>query len=172
MSGDYSFFKDALALVEIRKHQWIESQKIKKEVSFASAALDWITKYGPDWKKYRLDNTTADNPFTEKRGYRRFEYSAPVVLKLNNKIFHTETNSVSLIGFSCLIPEFIEKGTTIEVTIQLSPDEVTHFNFNCQVTRVSPTQNGQQFNIFIPFKEKIRNFFRIHSNVFEEWKKN
>ena len=54
MDMNYSFLKDDLALAEIRKHKWIESEKLGGEIGFATAAIDWIKKYGPQWKQYRL----------------------------------------------------------------------------------------------------------------------
>ena len=42
MTEHYSFLNDELALLEIRKHKWIESEKCGREIGFASAALDWI----------------------------------------------------------------------------------------------------------------------------------
>ena len=42
MYSNYSFLRDELALEEIRKHKWIESEKQQKEVGFATAAVDWI----------------------------------------------------------------------------------------------------------------------------------
>ncbi|MCK5013580.1 MAG: hypothetical protein KAS66_07155 [Candidatus Omnitrophica bacterium] len=53
MDLNYSFLKDELALEEIRKHKWIESEKQKKEIGFATAAVDWIKKYGQSWKAFR-----------------------------------------------------------------------------------------------------------------------
>jgi len=49
----YSFLKDELALEEIRRHKWIESEKRNEEVGFATAALDWIEKYGEQWLRLR-----------------------------------------------------------------------------------------------------------------------
>ena len=50
---DYSFLKDELALNEIRKHKWIESEKCGCEIGFATAAFDWIKRYGYAFKQYQ-----------------------------------------------------------------------------------------------------------------------
>ncbi len=67
MKTDYSFLKDELALLEIRKHKWIESEKLGREIGFATAALDWINKYGSAWKQFRLETENKQNVLTEHR---------------------------------------------------------------------------------------------------------
>ena len=52
-SVQYSFLQDPEALSEIRKHKWLESEKIGEEVGFATAALDWINKYGHAWLSWK-----------------------------------------------------------------------------------------------------------------------
>ena len=63
MENDYSFLKDELALNEIRKHKWIESEKCGREIGFATAAFDWIKRYGYAFKQCR-DNMEARNTST------------------------------------------------------------------------------------------------------------
>lgn len=67
MKVDYSFLKDELALLEIRKHKWIESEKLGREIGFASAAWDWVQKYGAAWKQFRLATENNRNVLTEHR---------------------------------------------------------------------------------------------------------
>ena len=67
MDINYSFLKDELVLNEIRKHKWIESEKLGKEIGFATAAHDWIKKYGELWKQYRSKNQDLNNIFAERR---------------------------------------------------------------------------------------------------------
>ncbi len=67
MKTSYSFLKDELALIEIRKHKWIESEKLGQEIGFATAAYDWINKYGYAWKQFRLDVEDSKNVFIERR---------------------------------------------------------------------------------------------------------
>ena len=67
MKTEYSFLKDELALLEIRKHKWIESEKLGREVGFATAALDWINKYGAAWKQFRLKTENNQRVLTEHR---------------------------------------------------------------------------------------------------------
>lgn len=67
MKTDYSFLKDELALLEIRKHKWIESEKLGREIGFATAAHDWINKYGAAWKQFRMQTENNQNVLTERR---------------------------------------------------------------------------------------------------------
>ena len=67
----YKYLNDPRALAEIRKHQWIESQKENREIGFASAAVDWITLFGEEWKRNHVYR--HNNVFIEKRKYRRFK---------------------------------------------------------------------------------------------------
>ena len=50
----FSFLKSKHAREEIRKHQWIESEKQGKEIGFPTAALDWINKHGQSWKDFYI----------------------------------------------------------------------------------------------------------------------
>ena len=52
--NNYSILLDKYALCEIRKHKWIQSEKCGQEIGFATAALDWIDKYGVTWRFYRF----------------------------------------------------------------------------------------------------------------------
>ena len=64
MKINYSFLKDELALAEIRKHKWLESEKKGCEIGFATAALDWIKKHGLQWLEYhsQLSNKINSRP--------------------------------------------------------------------------------------------------------------
>ena len=62
MNRNYPFLKDELALMEIRKHKWIESEKKGCEIDFATAALDWIKKYGFQLLQHRSGLSVAGNP--------------------------------------------------------------------------------------------------------------
>ena len=58
MKNEYPFLKDQLARQEIYKHKWIESEKAGREIGFASAALDWISRHGKAWLDYRRNNSS------------------------------------------------------------------------------------------------------------------
>jgi len=52
MDTSYQYLKDPRVLDEIRRHKWIESEKVNSEIGFATAAVEWITRYGPQWKAH------------------------------------------------------------------------------------------------------------------------
>lgn len=60
MKIHYPFLQDELALLEIRKHKWIESEKLGQEIGFATAALNWINTYGSAWLAWK-ENRVANN---------------------------------------------------------------------------------------------------------------
>lgn len=43
---------------EIRKHKWIESEKIGRDIGFATAAIDWIKNHGEEWRKHHSNETS------------------------------------------------------------------------------------------------------------------
>lgn len=171
MDKYYSFFKDDLAVLEIRKHQWIESEKRGEAIGFASAALDWIKKYGPAFQQYRL-GMTGQNLLSEKRRHRRFSVRFPVQIKVNNANITCHTDDVSLMGLSCTIPEFVPNNTPTEVTIRFQQEFgqslASHFEFLSRVVRVtqpaSSTIRGA-YNIFVPFPESVRDYIRANAQA-------
>ena len=61
MKNKYPFLSDQIARQEIYKHKWIESEKAGREIGFASAALDWITRYGETWLNDRQKQLVSVN---------------------------------------------------------------------------------------------------------------
>ena len=57
----YPFLKDQTARQEIYKHKWIESEKAGREIGFATAAYDWITRYGQSWLDYQRKQSAKLN---------------------------------------------------------------------------------------------------------------
>ena len=57
MLKDYSFLQDELAIDEIRKHQWIESEKAGYDIGFKQAAQDWLDNYAKEWMSYHISET-------------------------------------------------------------------------------------------------------------------
>ena len=58
----YPYLRDQRTLAEIRKHKLIESQKAGEEISFTTAALDWIKKYGQKWKELHAEESVELMP--------------------------------------------------------------------------------------------------------------
>ncbi len=167
MNTTYSFLQDELALAEIRKHKWLESEKLGREVGFATAATDWIKKYGQDWTRYRLGVQNNQNVFSEKRHYRRFHYEWPIHLKVNDHFIISRTHDINLIGLSCDIPSFIAEGTIAEVTISFqneghSPKE-SKIQFQTKIKKVAQQKGKLFYKVFLPFTEDVRNYLRANA---------
>ena len=45
---------------EIRKHQWIESERVRAEIKFEQAAFDWITRYGHLFHDYWFNERSKE----------------------------------------------------------------------------------------------------------------
>src|SRR3990167_1306272 len=176
MISNYSFLKDELAVLEIRKHQWIESQKKGAEIGFASAAVDWVKQHGKAWKQFRLEASAIKNPLTEKRTYRRFSTSFPLELKVGGQSINSRTQNIILVGFSCEVGQFIPDNTKAQITINLphSSKRKTDFRFESRVVRVHPFQGSTAllYSVFVPFNENVRDYLRTHSEVLSGWKNN
>jgi len=172
MKDNYSFLKDDLAVLEIRKHKWVESQKQGQEVGFATAAVDWIKKYGDTFKQFRLSRTTAQDPLAEKRLYRRFPQKFPLRVATNNRTFSCHTDDINLIGLSCTVSELLPDNAVADVSIQFkskgSLRSGPKFDFQ---TRVSKVTNKSQrhfktsYRVFLPFSEEVRDYLRTQAKI-------
>jgi len=166
MKQNYSFLKDELALAEIRKHKWLESEKLGTEVGFATAALDWIKKYGEAWLQYRLQNTADDNPFVEKRRQQRFVYAAPITVKSSRNQFSVQTNDISLAGVSCTIPDSLPENLTTEVALALPKKngKSSHLQFKTRIRRVIHTPE-KGYRVFLPFTDAVRDYLLANTGI-------
>lgn len=167
MEQKYSFLNDELALIEIRKHKWIESEKHNAEIGFATAAVDWIKKYGYAWKKSRLGLTDAANVLSEKRQHRRFPSQLPVEIKLDNTHISAKTDDISLVGLSCTIPAPLPSNAPADVTIRFiktKGEQKIKFQFASRVLRVSKTQRSASgYTVFLSFTEEVRDYIRANA---------
>ena len=172
MKNTYSFLNDELAVIEIRKHQWLESEKDGHELGFATAAIDWVEKHGLNWKKHRFAALNTNNVLTEKRQHRRFNISLPVLISLENNSFATYTTSVNLVGFSCVIPTYIATNTPVNITINLRSDRrsfrMSKFKFKSKIIRITnPREDSSNlcYQAVISFSEELRDFIRTNSEL-------
>lgn len=164
MQKDYSFLQDELALIEIRKHKWIESQKQQREVGFATAAVDWIKRYGDEFKTFRFAVRDPGQWFEEKRLYRRFSYTAPVSLQLPGVKVEGRATDFNLVGVSCTVPKELNEDQTADITIDFRDflkRPVPVLRFRSRVARADKS-GASGCKVFIPFSEKARNYLRLH----------
>jgi hypothetical protein len=174
MDLNYSFLKDELALEEIRKHKWIESEKQKKEIGFATAAVDWVKKYGQSWKAFRFGLNLRDDIFTERRIHRRFSCQIPVQLKINDNLIMSYTDSVSLLGFSCVLPQVVPENSRVEIAIDFQCQDVfpakLPFQFKGHVlktTAIDRKPGVSSYKAFFLFDEEIKEYLRMNSFVLD-----
>ena len=168
----YSFLNDTLALEEIRKHKWIESEKHSREIGFATAALDWIKTHGEQWLRSRSVRASSADIFAERRTHRRFSRRIPVRLKVNDTYISSCTNEINFLGFSCASSQYIPEHTPIEITLDLedrtSTQQKANFRFESRVRRVSSPPNQAQnecHEIFLPFDDQIKNYLRQNTDI-------
>ncbi len=121
MRDTYPYFRDPRALEEIRKHKWIESQKLGQEVGFATAALDWIERYGQQWKEIHADEYKDNRIFLEQRRYRRFDLNQLIKLVKDNMTILAEGLNVSFFGLMCRVNQFLPVGSKINIYLPGEP---------------------------------------------------
>ncbi len=170
MKLNYTFLKDELALIEIRKHQWIQSEKTGKTVGFATAAVDWIKKHGKQWVAFRMD--AHRNSLSERRSFRRYNHRLPLEITYNNKSLTLKSNDVSLIGLSCALPHHVPSETPVNVLFKFNKEkqiQTKAFKFKSRILRIetinkkaSPVQ--PKYQAFLPFNEKVRDFLRSNAD--------
>ena len=78
MEKEYSFLSDERAIAEIRKHKLAESQKANREIGFATAALDWIKRFGEDWKRNHLKENKNCTASFERKEFRHHKVNLEI----------------------------------------------------------------------------------------------
>ena len=174
MNKHYSFFNDELALNEIRKHKWIESEKRGREIGFATAAKDWIEKYGQQWKQYRLQITNFEDTFAEKRSYRRFPYQMPITIQTSDQLLTTVTIDISFIGLACYLPIFVAQNQDVFITMNIQPEgsnkPSAKIEFRSRIGRIAePREDSANlcYEAFFPFTEEARDYFRLNGEFLD-----
>lgn len=153
MKDKYPYLKDPRALAEIRKHKWIESQKAETEVGFASAAVDWVKKYGEEWKKVHAQEYWNGEIFIERRKYRRFKLQGMVKLVKDGISIFAEPIDLSFFGLLCKTSEGLPLGSNIKARmsfkLQQNKKDLECF---CRIERVA-FMGLNRYDIFLNFNE-------------------
>ena len=118
MRDKYPYLRDPRALAEIRKHKWIESQKKGEEISFAVSALDWIRKYGEEWKQIHGEEYKDNCVFIERRKCRRFKLNTFIKLAKKDIFLLADALNVSFFGLLCRAKEYLEIGSEVDIYIK------------------------------------------------------
>lgn len=165
MNINYAFLQDELAVLEIRKHQWLQSEQSKREIGFASAALDWIKKYGDDWRISRMSQTQKQDLLAEKRLFRRFDYRIPLQITTEDGSVASYTNNFNLIGLSCTIPNAVDEKSKVKVCINFAANKRNgQFYFESIISKIHRTHKTSNlcYDVFLPFTEDVRDFLRTN----------
>lgn len=169
MDQTYSFLKDELAIIEIRKHKWIESQKLGYEIGFATAAVDWVKKYGMKWRKAQLEQKLPSDLFSEKRKFRRFEYNLPMSIMVNEAKIKCHTKDFSLVGVSCTIEEYVPENIYAHASIEFNTPNFLmrkpRLQFESKILRTAKKDQKSEnkgYEIFLTFNEETRDFLRAN----------
>lgn len=168
MDNTYSYLKDNEALEEIRKHKWIESERQGSEMGFATAAVDWIKNYGPQWKQFSIGVENIASIFTERRHFRRFSYQWPLKIKTSNGTIASFTKDINFLGLSCLVPHHITEQTHVDVTLnfQLKESQTTsHLQFRTKVDRITKKSSNLCYEIFLPFTEEVKDYLKMRASL-------
>lgn len=155
MKKEFSFLQDERALYEIRKHKWIESQKAKREIGFATAALDWIKRYGEAWKKAHLKKDRDYNLLLERRKFRRYKKDFDLRLNKDNTCIAAKVKELSFAGLLCYSKEFIPVSQVVLMRFNLQGQRQDDFScIQCKgiVNRVEHV-SSQGFEIFLRLDE-------------------
>jgi|GEM_PF-3105578 len=155
MKDTYSYLKDPRALAEIRKHKWLRSQEESREIGFASAAVDWIKKYGEEWKRVHVKSQEEGEYLVERRKYRRFQLKCMVELLKNNALQIAEAVDISFQGLLCRTTQNVRVGTQMCARLvcgQGAPSAV----YQGSVERFSLINAGK-YEFFIRFNDASQN---------------
>ncbi len=169
MRSQYPFLQDELALMEIRKHKWIESEKQGREIGFATAAVDWVKRYGAAWVRHR-ENISSRHSLREKRQYRRFSHKFRILITVADKPIRCETEDINVIGVACTVPSFIPETSPAQVTLQLPGPQGQTFarqlRFPSRISRTQTSGKSTACRVFLPFSEEARSFLCNQTKVF------
>jgi len=153
MKDKFSYLNDPRALAEIRKHKWIESQKQGTEIGFASAAFDWIQKYGQEWKRLHAESDGNKEVFLERRRYRRFKMRGNVQLISGNATILAEPLDLSFFGILCRVSEAVSLGSPMKALLPVGTQQPEK-TLDCygKVERIVPV-DARRFDLFFSFNE-------------------
>ncbi len=152
MQDAYPYLKDPRAIDEIRKHKWIESQKAGREIGFASAAVDWIKKYGKQWKKIYSKEFKDKSIFLERRRYRRFKLDCLAELIKNNILILADVVNINFFGLLCKTDEYLQMGTKIGVHLLCERSIEKELICNGIIERISAA-SPRKYELFLKFDD-------------------
>ena len=174
MRQTYSFLNDSLAVQEIRKHKWLESEKTGQEIGFATAAVDWVQQYGEAFKRYRGGTRwLVDPPARRTAALSPLSQAAagPAHCRATPRSSVTPTTS-TWSACPARSPRPLSTTARPKITIRFQSKGISplgkKFSFRSRVSRVQPRpsqDNESGYNIFVPFSDEVRDFVRANHEI-------
>ena len=63
MVNDYNeLLKNKDVIEEIKRHLWLESEKVGYDIGFEKAAQDWLKRYAQAWMDYHMPEGKKSHP--------------------------------------------------------------------------------------------------------------
>jgi hypothetical protein len=153
----YPYLRDPRAIAEIRKHQWIESEKAGREIGFGTAAVDWIAKYGEAWKKAHAAEKRDKKILLEQRRYRRFALESTASFWCSGRRMRARTVNISCLGLLCKIRRPLELGSRVVIQWSQDGDARKDLVFEGTVERVSCCRDNEgESTLLLKFNEATR----------------
>lgn len=157
MKNNYPYLRDPRAVSEIRKHQWIESQKAGREIGFGSAATDWMRRFGPAWRDAHAIESQDRTIFLEQRKFRRFHLHSSVQLIRAGEIFPARTVDVSSRGVLCRIPARFIPGEQVSIRWLAGLSASRALEYHGVVERISDAGDARgEYLLLVKFSEESR----------------
>jgi len=64
---DKKLLNNRKVVEEIRRHLWIESEKVGRDIGFEIAAEDWLEKFSKTWMNYHMPKRKAPTVTATKK---------------------------------------------------------------------------------------------------------
>lgn len=152
MKQKFNYLQHDEAVNEMLKHKWIESQKSGRDIGFATAALDWIKRFGQSWKRANNinDNLVYDElqELMERRKYRRFKINLPIKIKSDNLELDAQIKEFNHVGLDFISDTSLDVESYVEITTLPSNDDCSFSNMRlrAKVIKSSFYQKSQSQN--------------------------
>ena len=153
MEKEFLYLKNPLALTEINKHRWIESEKIGKDIGFLIAAGDWINKYGESWRKAQDIECRDSNFLVERRQLRRFNKDIRVLIIDKGGLSITKAINLSLFGLLCKAPSGFTLGSKARLQLSFISEGGDSFTCICTTYRITRDFESGKYEVFFKFDD-------------------
>lgn len=153
MEKEFVYLKNPIALKEINKHRWIESEKIGRDIGFLIAAVDWINKYGELWRKTQDTEYRDSNFIVERRQLRRFNKDIRVLIINKDGLLITKAINLSLFGLLCKAPGGFTLGSKARLHLSFISEGESSFTCIGMAYRITRDVQPERYEVFFKFDD-------------------